>query len=140
MSNAKELEALVRRFHAAMDAQDWDQATALVSPELRARVGGQDLGFDAYRGMGQAFMAAFPDGRHELRELFVTGDRVVAKIVWRGTHRGNFQGIPATGRSIAIDHVKVDRWVNGRLVEHYAQFDSLGLMQQLGVFPAASAA
>lgn len=140
MSNSKELEALVRRFHAVMDAGDWDQMRKLVSPGISARVGGQDLGYDAYLGMGRAFMAAFPDGTHDLKEQIVVGDRVITKIVWRGTHKGDFQGIPATGRSIAIDLVKIDRWVDGRLTEHYAQFDSLGLMQQLGVIPGAKAA
>jgi steroid delta-isomerase-like uncharacterized protein len=140
MSDSNDLKALVRRFHAIMDAGDWDQMRKLVSPAIRARVGGQDLEYAAYLGMGQAFMAAFPDGAHDLKEQIVVGDQVITKIVWRGTHKGDFQGIPATGRSIAIDLVKIDRWVDGRLTEHYAQFDSLGLMQQLGVLGGADAA
>ncbi len=140
MSNSKQLETLVDRFHAAMDAQDWEQMKQLVSPAIRAHVGGQDLEYDAYLGMGKAFMNAFPDGSHELKEHIVSGDRVITKIIWRGTHQGDFHGIPATGRRIAIDLVKIDRWVEGRLIEHYAQFDSLGLMQQLGVVPGGAQA
>jgi len=139
MSNPEELKALVTRFHAAMDAQDWGTMEKLVSPSVRAHVGGQDLDYDAYVGMGKAFMSAFPDGSHELGEHIVAGDRVITKIVWRGTHKGDFNGLPPTGRTISIDLVKIDRWVDGRLTEHYAQFDSLGMMQQLGVVPGAAA-
>jgi predicted ester cyclase len=43
--------------------------------------------------------------------------------------------MPASGRAVAIDIVMIDRWVDGRVVEHFGSFDSLGMMQQLGAFP-----
>jgi predicted ester cyclase len=70
----------------------------------------------------------------------VSGNQVITRCVWRGTHKADFMGLPATGRSIAINIIHIDRWVDGLVTEHYGQFDSLGLMQQLGAIPDANAA
>ena len=51
--------------------------------------------------------------------------------------QGAFQGIPATGRAVTIDMVMIERVVDGRIVEHFAFFDAMALMQQLGVMPGA---
>jgi predicted ester cyclase len=91
-------------------------------------------------GTGKAFLTAFPDGAHEFQDVIVSGNQVVTRCVWSGTHTHDFMGIPATGRSIAINVIHIDRWVDGRITEHFGQFDSLGMMQQLGVIPSANAA
>ena len=132
MINPNELEALTRRLYAAFDAAELDEATQLVAPDAYACMGGQDLDRDSWMSTGKAFMTAFPDGTHEIQDLIVSGNRVITRCVWSGTHRGDFMGIPATMRPIAINVIHIDRWVDGRVVEHFGQFDSLGLMQQLG--------
>jgi steroid delta-isomerase-like uncharacterized protein len=140
MSNSKEIETLARRFMDAMDGNNWDQILELVDPKVRVGVGGHDLDRDAFLGMGRMFMAAFPDGTHEVQDLIVAGDQVIIRKLWKGTHQCDFQGIPATGRSVAMKEITIETWVDGRMTEHYSQFDSLGLMQQLGVIPGAAAA
>ena len=52
-----------------------------------------------------------------------------------GPSKGSFQGIPASGRAVSVDMVIIDRVVDGRIVEHFAQFDAMALMQQIGAFP-----
>ena len=54
----------------------------------------------------------------------------------RGTHTGEFQGIPPTGKQVTMGGISINRFAEGKLAEHWSQFDSLGLMQQLGVVPA----
>ena len=49
-----------------------------------------------------------------------------------GTHRGVFQGVPATGREFRFDGIEFNRVVNGRIVQHWAMFDNLALLQQIG--------
>jgi steroid delta-isomerase-like uncharacterized protein len=129
------LKATARRFIDAVDRQDWATAKELAAPGCRVRAGGHDLDREAWLGMGQMFAAAFPDGKHELQALVAEGDVVAMRGVWRGTHEGSFQGIPASGRAVAIDMVIIDRVVDGRIVEHFAQFDALAMMQQLGAMP-----
>jgi steroid delta-isomerase-like uncharacterized protein len=135
MSSSEELETLTRRFYAALDAVDLDTATQLTSPDVRACMGGQDLDRDSWMATGKAFMTAFPDGTHEIQDLIVSGNQVTTRCVWSGTHQGDFMGIPASKHSVAINVIHIDRWVDGRIAEHFGQFDSLGLMQQLGAIP-----
>jgi steroid delta-isomerase-like uncharacterized protein len=134
-TNTDSLKATVRRYIEAVDRQDWAGAKELAAPNVRVRVGGNDIDRDTWVGMGQMFAAAFPDGRHDITDVLAEGDRVVVRGIFRGTHKGAFQGIPATGRTIAVDMVMIDRVVDGRIVEHYVQFDAMSLMQQLGAMP-----
>jgi steroid delta-isomerase-like uncharacterized protein len=122
---------LVARLHAAMDRQDWAAALALTSPDIRARVGSATLDRDAWVGMGKMFYGAFPDGRHAIEECLAVGDRVVTLATWSGTHRAEFQGLPATGRAVSVDVFTVDRIAEGRVVEHRVLFDAAAMMKQL---------
>ncbi len=60
------------------------------------------------------------------------GDKVVTRWRGRGTHRGPFRGIPATGKKIEVSGIAIDRVVNGKRVEGWVEWDMLGLLQQLG--------
>ena len=55
---------------------------------------------------------------------------------FNGTHTGNFMGVPATGKQIAIEAIDILRLVDSKVVEHWGVMDTFGLMQQLGVIPA----
>jgi steroid delta-isomerase-like uncharacterized protein len=138
MRNSDDLEAVTRNFYAGADRADFDLMRQVVSPQVRACMGGQDLDRDAWMAAARAFMTAFPDGSHDFQEVIVAGDQVITRGIWRGTHTAEFHGIPATGRSIAIHLMHIDRWVDGRITEHYGQFDSVGLLQQLGAIPGAA--
>jgi predicted ester cyclase len=61
---------------------------------------------------------------------------VVTRGVFAGTHRGDFMGIPATGRKVSIKYLDIWRLENGKAKENWVQMDMLGMMQQLGVIPA----
>ena len=71
-------------------------------------------------------------------DLIIDGDKVVLRFAWRGTHQGNFMGIPATGRQINVPGIIIYRLAKDtnnetKIVEHWMQVDSAALMQQLGV-------
>jgi steroid delta-isomerase-like uncharacterized protein len=131
-----DLKSLARVMFETIDRQDWPAARELTSPSLRVSIGGQVLDRDGWIGMGQMFAAAFPDGKHQITDMIAEGDRVVVSGVWRGTHKGDFQGIPASGRSVEVNMIMVDRFAGGRIVEHGGLFDTLALLQQIGAFPA----
>ncbi len=81
------------------------------------------------------FREAFPDLRIEVAEQVAAGDRVANHWRGRGTHRGAFQGIPATGKAVTITGNNVMRIERGTVRELWGQVDAVGLLAQLGVFP-----
>ena len=83
---------------------------------------------------------AFPDIHFTIDEQIAEGDKVVTRWTGRGTHKGELAGIPATGKSATVTGVGIDRIVNGKIVESWGIFDQFGMMQQLGIIPAASQA
>lgn len=79
-----------------------------------------------------AFRAGFPDLRFTVEDQIAEGDTVVTRWTARGTHRGTFQNVPATGREIHLSGTDIDRIVEGKVVECWAHVDELDLMRQLG--------
>ena len=58
------------------------------------------------------------------------------RFAFRGTHKGEFQGIASTGKQVSVTGIAVHRIVNGKIVEDSPEFDRLSMLQQLGVIPA----
>jgi steroid delta-isomerase-like uncharacterized protein len=83
-----------------------------------------------------AFLSAFPDIHLHIDDLLAEGDRTVLRWSAHGTHKGELMGIPATGKTVNLTGIAIDRFENGQSVEHWEIFDQLGMMQQLGVIPA----
>jgi steroid delta-isomerase-like uncharacterized protein len=94
------------------------------------------LNYEAHEQFGRMIFGAFPDIQYTVEDLIAEGDKVVARFSARGTHRGEFQGIPATGRSASVTGIGIYRVASGKIVEQWGIFDQLGMMQQLGVIPA----
>jgi steroid delta-isomerase-like uncharacterized protein len=78
----------------------------------------------------------FPDLQFTVEDQIAEGDRVVTRWTASGTHKGQFQGIPPTGRQMTMTGITIFRIANGKLVEGWTNADILGMMQQLGVIPA----
>jgi steroid delta-isomerase-like uncharacterized protein len=84
----------------------------------------------------RALRTAFPDLQMRAEEIYGSENKVVARVTCMGTHRGDFMGIPATGRRVnveLIDMFELD--ADGRVGEHWGVMDSMALMQQLGQLP-----
>ena len=82
-----------------------------------------------------AFFAAFPDIHVHIEDALAEGDRVVTRWSAHGTQTGELMGIPPTGKAISITGIAIDRFENGKSVEHWEIMDQMGMMQQLGVIP-----
>ena len=85
--------------------------------------------------MGAA-RVAFPDFHHTVEDLVAEGDKVVPRLTLRGTHQGDFQGLPPTGKQVTFSGINVMRLEDGKIVEHWSIGDTLGMLQQLGAIPA----
>ena len=79
---------------------------------------------------------AFPDFKARIDDIVAEGDKVVIRQTWSGTHKGEFMGVPPTGKSVSFGVIDIIRIAGGKGVEHWGQMDSMGLMQQLGAIPA----
>ena len=67
--------------------------------------------------------------------MIAEGDKVVTRFTMRGTHQGEFMGIPSTGKHVSVTGIGIDRIKDGNFVESWMNEDNLGLMQQLGAIP-----
>ncbi len=79
--------------------------------------------------------SAFPDFHSTLEDMFAEGDKVVQRFTARGTHKGEFMGIPPSGKQVTITGIAIHRITGGKIVEDWVNMDMLGMMQQLGVVP-----
>lgn len=94
------------------------------------------------RAVFESLLTAFPDRKWEIVDLIAEGDRVVARLKVSGTHQGTpalpiegglrLQRIPPTGRAYSIQHIHIFHIVDGKIAEHWATRDDLGLLEQLG--------
>jgi steroid delta-isomerase-like uncharacterized protein len=81
------------------------------------------------------YRSAFPDVRLTIDDIISEGETVTARWSCRGTHKGELNGIAPTGKQFTISGISIARFVNGKMMEGYVNWDALGLMQQLGVVP-----
>ena len=82
-------------------------------------------------------LAAFPDMRMDVEDVIASGDKAVARVTVTGTNKGEFMGMPATGKSAAVNLIDITRFGDDGLArEHWGVVDQLALMQQLGAIPA----
>src|SRR5574341_803937 len=81
------------------------------------------------------FRPAFPDMRLTIEDEFADSNTVIQRGYFTATHKGDFQGIPPTGKKIKVNLIHIWRFANGKAVENCVQMDALGLMQQLGAIP-----
>lgn len=96
---------------------------------------GQGEGREGLKGVIAQLRSAFPDIHWVTHETISSGDKVVTRFTWTGTHRGDFLGIPATGRPVTVKGVVIDRLVNGLMTDSRILMDTFGMMMQLGVIP-----
>ena len=132
----EENTALVRGFFAALDNQDLDAVGNLLASDYRLHFD-RNPEMDRAAGIGffGAFLAGFPDIRHQVQDQLSEGDRVATRILVRGTHQNEMMGVPATGNEIAISAINIVRVVQGKIAEHWINSDALGMLVQLGVVP-----
>jgi steroid delta-isomerase-like uncharacterized protein len=121
----------------------WNQADLNVVGELVARdyVGhaplaeGETHGPEGFQQYFQEQREAFADIHYTVEDQVAEGDRVATRWSARATHTGEFQGMPATARKGRVDGITIFRVANGCIVECWTNYDSLGLIQQLGLLP-----
>ena len=134
----EENKAVIRRWIEAFNERNLEAEADLLAPGYVAHVPaapGPLEGLEAWRQFTGPFVEAFPDLRLTVEDIMAEGDMVAARVAFDGTHRGEFQGIPPTGKEVAFTSIEVNRVVDGKVEAHWVEIDLLGLMQQLGAIP-----
>ncbi len=126
---------IVLKFYRAFDDRQLDLAVALLAPSFVAHLAGVTKPLDAqeFERFGKTFHLAFAEGQHIFDEVIVADDRIITSGTFTAIHRGEFQGLPPTGKHISLAIMHIDRLQDGKIIEHWGQGDALGLMQQLGI-------
>ena len=130
-------KAHVRRGFEAVNQKNLAVFDELLTPDIVVHTASTtNQGLEAYKQVLSMYMTAFPDLHFTIEDMIADGDTVVVRYTTRGTHQGNFMGIPPTGKQVSGTGIFIDRIVNGKAVEQWINGDDLGLLQQLGVVPA----
>lgn len=135
--STEESKALMRRGYDALNERNWAAFDALCDSDIVFHNASMTMhGLEAYKQFIAMYFNAFPDGRLTIEDLLAEGDKVVVRHTFRGTHQGTLMGIPPTGKQVTVTGVNIIHFVNGKAIEEWANYDDLGLLQQLGVVPA----
>ena len=138
--SAEENKTVIRRWIEAFNKRDLEAEADLLAEGFVAHVPAPprplDLeGPEAWRRFTAPFVEAFPDLRLTVQDIMAEGDMVAARVAFRGTHRGEFQGIPPTGKEVNFTAMEINRVADGKVQEHRVEIDLLRLMGQLGAIP-----
>ena len=128
-----ELKHFIERFDAMFNTPDINIADEIFAPNLRTD---QPMGLEfkdlpSFKAYVQSFYVPFPDLRQETYDSFFMGDKFVLRVCYFGTHKGEFMGVPATGRSVVMPGIGIFRFEGNKAVENWAQYDLFSMYQQL---------
>ena len=100
----------------------------------------QDVrGPEGAKELARIYRSAFPDVRLIIEEQVAEGDMVVTRWIAYGTHQGEMMGIAPTGNQVRVEGITISHIQEGKIVQEWELFDTLGLMQQLGAAPTPNA-
>jgi len=129
-------KAIVTRAWEAWSKGDYEAIKEVVAPEY---VWYAPSGSTEPRSLEETIESidrlrrGFPDVTFSIEEIIAVENRVIVRYTERGTHQGEWLGIPATGNKIEMSGIMIHHIENGKIVEDREEFDMLGFMQQLGM-------
>jgi steroid delta-isomerase-like uncharacterized protein len=143
MSTAQETsnKATVRRLLDAMNTGDAELVAQTINevfePDVKQHTPFEATGTQAFKEMVVARLyRAFPDIHITVEDLIAEGDKVVEKDMVTGTHQGEYNGLPPTGKSVSYNEIFIMRFANGRIAEIWGVVDIFSQMKQLGIIQA----
>jgi steroid delta-isomerase-like uncharacterized protein len=124
------------KWFKTIDAKDYDGLKRLMADnhQFTNPATPNTLNVNEHIGMIEGMMSAFA-GNHHIEQLISEGEWVVIRGRWKGTHTGEFNGIPATGNAIDFSFVDIMHVVNGKLTEENMEWSLFTLLSQVGAMP-----
>ena len=139
MSESENVSVIARFLEEVINQGRLEQADELVAVDFVELdpLPGQRQGREGLKEVIGMMRTAFPDIHWMVEETVASGDKVVTRFTWTGTHRGAFLGVSASGRSVSVKGVVIDRLAAGKMADSRILMDNFTMMQQLGVIPGA---
>ena len=138
--SAEENKALARQFiEAGFSKGNLAVADAIIAPNFVNHDPGTPplpTGPEGYKQLVTAYRTGYPDLQLTVDDLFAEGDKVGVRWTARGTHTGQLGDIPPTGKQAMITGISVLTIAGGKVAAQHTNWDTLGMLQQLGVIPA----
>ncbi len=136
--SAENNKALVLRFfELGPSGGNMNAANALLSPDFTMHTPlPASPGIKGINEVVAACRAAFEHLSVTVEDLVADGDKVAARFTARGVHKGEFMGLPPTGKPITMTGIEIFRIEDGKIAELWGEANLLGLMQQVGILPA----
>jgi steroid delta-isomerase-like uncharacterized protein len=134
-------KTLIRRhFEEIWNQYRLEVVEELVAPDYYTHypIPGQPQGIDGFTYAVRTVRDAFPDMVITIEDMIAEGDKVVARLTAQGTHRGSLGGIEPTGREATWTGIRIFRIADGKIAEHWANWDDVSLGRQLGILPPLS--
>jgi len=128
-----------KQFVQFINTADENLAQQLISPVAKFYVPGQSEPLQGPKGylMIIAMMrSGFPNIQWAIEDMITENDKTAVRFTMRGTHQGTFFGVPATGKTIAVQAMNFYRLADDQIIEEFGQPDMLGLLTQIGAVPA----
>ena len=134
-ADAAQMIKTARLFYAFWDTGNAEYASAAVDNDFRDNTlpAGRPQGPKGLLYASQTFRSAVPDLHCTIEDLLVSGDKITARLLFTGTHKGEFMGHPATGKPVRFFAIDILRIRGGKIVEDWHLEDNLTLFEQLGV-------
>jgi predicted ester cyclase len=120
-------------FNARDDAAEADVRAPDYVAHAPASLEPAPLNSETWTRFLAGFVKGFPDLRLTVEDAVGEGDLVAQRVHFEGTHTGVFQGLPPTHKTVSFSGLELNRFADGKVVEHWFQLDALGLLQQLGL-------
>lgn len=120
----EEIKALIRQYLAALSGKD--KPDSIVNIYVNDERLKQNI---------ELFESAFPRYKLIIEDMIAEGDKVAVRATFQGSHKGELMGIQPTSKEVTISGMQFYRIANGQVVEHWMNFDVLGLMEKLRVIP-----
>ena len=132
---------VVRQYFEAYVRQDTERIGQLVSSSnYTFHLSGMPspMDWNATKKFYTAAWSAFPDLHHDILDIVTEGeDKVAVHYNIIGTHKGELQGIPPTGKEVSFGAMDFITLIDGKVAEEWEIADTMGLMQQIGAIPSA---
>jgi steroid delta-isomerase-like uncharacterized protein len=128
---------LIRQYFEAYDQQDTERIGQLVSrSNYSFHISGMPpMDWNGTKQFYAAAWSAFPDLHHDILDIVAEGDKVAVRYNIIGTHKGELQGIPSTGKKVSFSAMDFITLIDGKVAEEREIADTMGLMQQIGAIP-----
>ena len=137
-TSTEQNKAIIRRNYETADRNDLTAFSEQLAPDLVLHYPGMPgpLNREALIQMMNVMFSGLTQRQHVFEDQIAEGDKVTTRLTLHAVHTGEFQGMSATGKKIAVSQTAIHRIRAGKIVEVWVSSDDVGMMQQLGLMPS----